>query len=590
MPLTFDTVASGSINVACDTFTQDSISKSVMFSALAWGPFGGPYETVDTSTPLPIQGTVTVSSPTDYVDDSDWTALTSKHKLVGVLYQSSPGAITDGDTGPLRGTANGAAHVSVQNASIPVTQATAANLNMTEASAADIKTSVQLLDNVVFVNNSAWNSGSSQHLLTGGIYQASPQTITDGRSAPILLDANGRVQVTVNGTVTVGSHAVTNAGTFAVQVDGAALTALQLIDNTIVVDDAAFTPGTTSVNMAGFTFDDTSPDTVNEGDAGAARMSSRREIYTQIRDAAGNERGLNVDGSGNINVTTCSTVTNVATIGTSITPGTSAAHLGKAVDAAAGASDTGVAGLYVRDDALSTLTPAEGDYVYGRVDSTGAIWVNVAAMTPGTSSTSLGKAIDAAAGGTDTVVAAGVVRDDALSTLTPADGDYTVLRVTATGALWGQDAEGVAHDAADSGNPKKIGGKASTTAPTAVSANDRVNAWFTLQGVQVTVTPPCLVDENLAVSADVNAAVAAATGLRLLGYTWRETAAGAFNFRLVNGPTVAGAVNFIANVRGAADTSGFQWIGWPGIPADSGITIDHIAGTFDLQIFYGVLT
>jgi hypothetical protein len=39
--------------------------------------------------------------------------------------------------------------------------------------------------------------------------------------------------VAVSGTVTVGSHAVTNAGTFAVQVDGAALTALQLLDNIV---------------------------------------------------------------------------------------------------------------------------------------------------------------------------------------------------------------------------------------------------------------------------------------------------------------------------------------------------------------------
>jgi len=39
--------------------------------------------------------------------------------------------------------------------------------------------------------------------------------------------------VSISGTVTVGSHAVTNAGTFAVQVDGAALTALQLIDDAV---------------------------------------------------------------------------------------------------------------------------------------------------------------------------------------------------------------------------------------------------------------------------------------------------------------------------------------------------------------------
>jgi hypothetical protein len=40
----------------------------------------------------------------------------------------------------------------------------------------------------------------------------------------------------------------------------------------------------------------------------------------------------------------------------------------------------------------------------------------------------------------------------------------------------------VAHDAVDSGDPLKIGGKASTAAPAAVSVNDRVNAWFDLNG------------------------------------------------------------------------------------------------------------
>ena len=40
----------------------------------------------------------------------------------------------------------------------------------------------------------------------------------------------------------------------------------------------------------------------------------------------------------------------------------------------------------------------------------------------------------------------------------------------------------VAHDAVDTGDPLKIGGKASTAAPTAVSVGDRVNAWFDLNG------------------------------------------------------------------------------------------------------------
>lgn len=84
-------------------------------------------------------------------------------------------------------------------------------------------------------------------------------------------------------TLTVNAHAVTNAGTFAVQVDGNALTALQLIDDPVIADDAAFTPATTKVMMAGFEADETSTDSVDEGDGGAARMTLDRKIITTIQ-------------------------------------------------------------------------------------------------------------------------------------------------------------------------------------------------------------------------------------------------------------------------------------------------------------------
>jgi len=80
------------------------------------------------------------------------------------------------------------------------------------------------------------------------------------------------------------------------------LTALQKIDNSMIVDDAAFTPATDSVTMAGATFDDAAPDSVNEGDAGALRMSGNRNLYVQIRDAAGNERGVNIDANNYLGV------------------------------------------------------------------------------------------------------------------------------------------------------------------------------------------------------------------------------------------------------------------------------------------------
>ena len=72
---------------------------------------------------------------------------------------------------------------------------------------------------------------------------------------------------------------------------------------TSMVDDAVFTPATTSVTpIAGFA-DDTAPDSVDEGDAGAVRMSLNRNLNVRIRDDAGNERGLNIDAAGAIAVT-----------------------------------------------------------------------------------------------------------------------------------------------------------------------------------------------------------------------------------------------------------------------------------------------
>lgn len=45
----------------------------------------------------------------------------------------------------------------------------------------------------------------------------------------------------------------------------------------------------------------------------------------------------------------------------------------------------------------------------------------------------------------------------------------------------------VAHDSADAGEPIKVGGKGVTAVPTAVTANDRVNAQFDIYGKQVVV-------------------------------------------------------------------------------------------------------
>ncbi len=58
-----------------------------------------------------------------------------------------------------------------------------------------------------------------------------------------------------------------------------------------------------------------------------------------------------------------------------VIPGTGATQLGKAIGNASGATDTGIGVWAIRDDALSALTDAEGDYVPYRVNANGALWV-----------------------------------------------------------------------------------------------------------------------------------------------------------------------------------------------------------------------
>lgn len=94
------------------------------------------------------------------------------------------------------------------------------------------------------------------------------------------------------------SQAVTNAGTFVTQENGSALTSLQLIDDPVIADDAAFTPATSKVMMAGFQADESSTDSVDEGDAGAARMTlDRKVIVTSQPHTAGGLSTFMASGS-----------------------------------------------------------------------------------------------------------------------------------------------------------------------------------------------------------------------------------------------------------------------------------------------------
>lgn len=94
-------------------------------------------------------------------------------------------------------------------------------------------------------------------------------------------------------------------------------------------------------------------------------------------------------------------------------------------------------------------------------------------------------------------------------------------------------------------------------------------------------------DLNAGISADVNAAVAAATGLTLLGYAARESAgsAAAATFRIVHGATADGGDAIIPVEVAANGSTGFVPVG-SGVPCPNGLSIDVLAGTIDVTLFY----
>lgn len=98
------------------------------------------------------------------------------------------------------------------------------------------------------------------------------------------------------------------------------------------------------------------------------------------------------------------------------------------------------------------------------------------------------------------------------------------------------------------------------------------------------------VDVNEGISADVEPAVSAVSGLRLIGWAMRESdgTPAVATIRLMNGATVSAGTGIIT-VELAANESKNAWYGPEGIDSENGITIDRIAGTVDVYIYHKTL-
>jgi len=154
------------------------------------------------------------------------------------------------------------------------------------------------------VASGATDSGNP--VKVGGKYNATQPTLTDGQRGDVQLTTRGAIKTTLfaNDTSTTIRVFADNADAVATTSTGNALgvvnrntvyngttwdrmpgdtTGVFVKDIQVVADDAAFTVGTTKVQPAGFFANETATDSVNEGDAGAARMTLDRKMIVTVQ-------------------------------------------------------------------------------------------------------------------------------------------------------------------------------------------------------------------------------------------------------------------------------------------------------------------
>lgn len=144
----------------------------------------------------------------------------------------------------------------------------------------------------------------------------------------------------------------------------------------------------------------------------------------------------------------------------------------KQEDAAHASSDWGSFVLAVRNDAGGSLVSDDGDYAPLQVDSTGRLRV-IADLT---TAFDYVYPEDSAAQDADPGAFILAVRQDTLSSLVSADGDYGAFKINDRGALWTVPVGTVDDDNADAEYPIKVGSKSVWGALTAISTDgDRAN-------------------------------------------------------------------------------------------------------------------
>lgn len=366
-------------------------------------------------------GTFAVQADTELTTaDLDTGAGTDTRAVVGLVYAASGGAVLVSAANPLPVTGGGGTQYTEDVAATADPVGTALNLIRKDTLAA--------------VTDADGDNLAARGTNKGELYvkhvDAIPVTDNGGS---LTIDATSLPLPTGAATEATLSTFSTNTGNQL----GLTIDALNDIAFALKTDDNAYTPATNFVMTAGFWAKDSSPDSVDEGDAGIARMSLNRNQYIQIRDGAGNERGAAV---------TAGNALQVAEVGAALTSLQLIDNLVLLEDDAAVGGDAGIQVLAVRQ-ATPTSRAGSGDWHSLEVDANGALWVNA-----GTAANSFAKAEDGASADGDTGVPAMAIRKATPANTSGTDGDYEMLQVSG-GKLWvqGTQTEDAGHTSGDVG-------------------------------------------------------------------------------------------------------------------------------------------
>ena len=311
---------------------------------------------------------VDIVAGAEYAEDSGHTSTDTGNFILGVR-NDTLGTLGDesGDYVPFQMNASGALYVEISSGGA---------------------------NDSIYVDDADWTDSTSKHTLVGGLYQSTPQTITDGDTGPLQVNANGNLIVDLSAT--------DNAVLDAMVVDLAAMETLLTAAN---VDHAA--------NEALLITIDEDTNAIKGHVDGIETLitstNSKIDTLDAVQDNALTKLG-EIETTNNANQVLLGTIDSDT----------------DAIKTAVQILDNAISGSEMQVDVVAAL-PAGSNNI-GDVD--------VLSVVPGYGATNLGKREDDPHANLDTGVMALAVRNDVLAALGSGDGDYAPIQTNKTGALY----------------------------------------------------------------------------------------------------------------------------------------------------------